>query len=266
MSIIKDTRKFFLNPMYATSNNSSFSDVTFNINNLIKDDPNVLYSTIGIVHAEIPYSFYVVNKYNNCLFLQTSLGVQINVIIPYGNYNANSLMKAINNLLPPNMVLSFDSTTGKMKLSYNQGFSILESSTMNRLLGLEKNKLYTSVNNVIQFPYPMNVLGTKNLYIKTNVNLSNFNSVTSDYVTISCIPVNVEPYGIILYNNFANTSHIVRNKTLDNLTIQIYDDENNLVDFNNIDWNLTIEITSYIEMTFNNISLNQYLLNNNINN
>ena len=143
---------------------------------------------------------------------------------------------------------------------------------MYKLLGLEKNKQYNSLSNVIQFPYPMNVLGTKNLYIKSNVNLSNFNTVTSDYVTISCIPVNVEPYGIILYNNFSNSSHIIRNKTLDNLIIQIYDDENNLVDFNNVDWNLTIESTSYIEMQFDNINLNTYMasiinnINNNINN
>jgi hypothetical protein len=78
----------------------------------------------------------------------------------------------------------------------------------------------------------------------------------------------VEPYGIILYNNYSNSSHIVRNKTLDNLIIQIYDDENNLVDFNNVDWNLTIEITSYIERNFDKTTLNSYLTNdiNNINN
>jgi hypothetical protein len=263
MSIIKDTRKYFLNPAYATSTDSSFADVTFNINGLIRDDPNILYYTIGIVHAEIPYSFYVVNKSNNLLSLSTS-----NIIIPYGNYNANSLMKQINQLLPINMNLSFDTTNGKMTLSYNQSFSILPSTTMYKLLGLEKNKTYNSIDNVIQFPYLMNVLGTKNLYFKSNVNLSNFNSVTKDYVTISCIPVNVEPYGIILYNNYSNSSHIVRNKTLDNLIIQIYDDENNLVDFNNVDWNLTIEITSYIERNFDKTTLNSYLTNdiNNINN
>ena len=61
---------------------------------------------------------------------------------------------------------------------------------------------------------------------------------------------------------------MIRNKNLDNLVIQICDDENNLVDFNNVDWNLTIEITSYIEMNFDNINLNAYMTNNinNINN
>lgn len=263
MSIIKDTRKYFLNPEYATVTDSTFADVTFNINNLISDEPNVLYYTVGIIHAEIPYSFYVVNKTNNLLSLSTNnLSSPINISIPYGNYNANSLMKEINQLVPTNMTLSFDTTNGKMKLSYNQSFSILSSTTMYKLLGLEKNKTYTSFNNAIQFPYPMNVLGTKNLYIKSNINLSNYNLVTKDYVTISCIPVNVEPYGIILYNNYSNSSHIVKNRTLDHLTIQICDDENNFVDFNNVDWNITIEITSYLVMDFDKTSLNTYLANN----
>ena len=89
--------------------------------------------------------------------------------------------------------------------------------------------------------------------------LQNYNSVTQDYVTLSSIPVNVEPYSIILYNNYANSNFIIKNKVLDNLEIQIYDDNNNLVDFNNVEWNITIEITSYISANFNNTNLNQYL-------
>lgn len=258
MSIIKDTKQYYLNPSSdATKNNNWYSDVTFNIIGLLKDDPTILYHTISVVHCEIPYSFYVVNESNNVLKLSTGT-----INIPYGNYNANSLMKYINTQLPANMVLSFDSTTGKMKLTYNQWFSILSSSTIQKLLGLATNTTYTSTNNIIAFPYPMNVLGTKNLFIKSNVMLSNYNSVTKDYVTLSCIPVNVEPYGIILYNNYSNSAHIIRNKKLDAIEIKIYDDNNNFIDFNNVEWNITIEITSYIETTFDNTTLNKYLTNN----
>lgn len=257
MSIIKDTKQYYLNPASESiKNNNWYSDVIFNINGLLKDDPNILYNTISIVHSEIPYSFYVVNESNNILKLSTG-----NINVPYGNYNANSLMKYINTQLPTNMLLSFDTTTGKMKLTYNQWFSILSSSTIQKLLGLATNTTYTSTNNIIAFPYPMNVLGTKNLFIKSNVMLSNYNTLTKDYVTLACIPVNVEPYGIILYNNYSNSSHIIKNKVLDNLEIQIYDDNNNLVDFNNVEWNIAIEITSYIETSFDNTTLNKYMNN-----
>ncbi len=259
MSIIKDTKQIYLNPFSdAVKNNTNWlSDVTFNINGLLKDDTNILYNTISIVHCEIPYSFYVVNESNNKLVLSTGT-----INIPYGNYNANSLLKYINTQLPVNMVISFDATTGKVKMTYNQWFSISPTSTIQKVLGLAINTTYSSVNNVIAFPYPMNVLGTKNLFIKSNIMLNNYNSVTKDYVTLSCIPVNVEPYGIILYNNYSNSAHIIRNKKLDNIEIQIYDDMNNLIDFNNVEWNITIEITSYVETTFANTTLNQYLTNN----
>jgi hypothetical protein len=255
MNIIKDTKQYFLNPSAGTQKNGSFySDVNFFINTLIKDDPNILYHTITIIHAEIPYSFYIINEYNNKLVLSTGT-----INIPYGNYNANSLLKYINSQVPTNMVMSFDSSTGKMKLTYNQFFSILSSSNVQEVLGLDYNKTYSSSNNVIQFPYPINVLGTKNLFIKSNVILQNYNSVTQDYVTLSSIPVSVEPYGIILYNNYSNSTFIVKNRILDNLEIQIYDDNNNLVDFNNVEWNITIEVTAYVSANFNNTNLSQYL-------
>lgn len=261
MSIIKDTKQYYLNPASdAIKNNNWYSDVTFNISGLLKDDNNILYNTISIVHCEIPYSFYVVNESNNKLVLSTGT-----INVPYGNYNANSLMKYINTQLPVNMILSFDATTGKMKLTYNQWFSILSTSTIQKLLGLAVNTTYSSTSNVIAFPYPMNVLGTKNLYIKSNVMLANYNSLTKDYVTLSCIPVNVEPYGIILYNNYSNSAYIIRNKKLDNVEIKIFDDNNNFVDFNNIEWNITIEITTYKEVTFDNVTLNSYMANNLIN-
>lgn len=255
MNIVKDTKQYYLNPSAGTQKNGSFySDVNFYLNGIIKDDPNILYNTISIIHAEIPYSFYIINEYNNKLVLSTGT-----INIPYGNYNANSLIKYINTQTPTNMTLSFDSTTGKMKITYNQFFSVLSTSTIQEVLGFDYNKTYTSSGNVIQFPYPLNCLGTKNLFIKSNVLLQNYNSVTQDYVTLSSIPVSVEPYSIILYNNYANSNFIIKNKVLDNLEIQIYDDNNNLVDFNNVEWNITIEITSYISANFNNTNLNQYL-------
>ena len=258
MDIIKDTKQYYLTASAGTSNNSYFkSDVVFDITDLLKDDTNILYNTISIIHCEIPYSFYVVNEYNNLLSLSTG-----DIYIDYGNYNANSLLKAINLKVPTNMLLSFNSTTGKFSLSYNNSFTINTTTTMYKLLGLE-NKQYTSSQNIINFPYPANLLGTKNLYIKSNLMLSNFNSITKDYITIASIPVNVEPYSIVLYNNYTTSSHIIKNRKLDYIEIKLHDDNNNLVDFNNVDWTITIEITSYVQTSFTNINLKQYL--NNIN-
>jgi len=256
--IIKNNKHYYLNSNGGTEKNSYFkSDVIFNIPNLIKDEKNILYNTISIVHCEIPYSFYIINEYNNLLSLSTG-----NIYITYGNYNANSLITYLKTQLPINMNISLNSSTGVLSLTYNQQFQIYETTTVYKVLGLQK-KNYTSINNSIIFDYPCNFLGTNNLYIKSNFILDNFNTSTKDYITISNIPVSVEPFSIVLYNNYSNSKHIIKNKNLDNIEIKIYDDDNNLVDFNNIDWSITLEIESYISVNFDNTNLIQYLNGNN---
>ena len=87
-TIIKDTKHYYLNSNGGdVKNNNLKSDIIFNIPNLIKDEKNILYNTVSIVHCEIPYSFYIINEYNNLLSLSTG-----NIYIDYGNYNANSFM------------------------------------------------------------------------------------------------------------------------------------------------------------------------------
>ena len=256
MNIIKDSKKYFLTPSGGTKMNESYnSHIDYNINGIISNEKHILYNTLSIVHAEIPYSFYVINVYNNLLSLSTG-----DIFIERGNYNVSSFMQNINSKLPVNMILTFNSLSGKFTLTYNQPFSINETTTMYKILGLEKQK-YNSVANVIYFPYPANFLGTKNLYIKSNFMLSNYNLQTNDFATIACIPVSVEPFSIVMFNNFSNSSHLIKNRNLDNIEIQIYDDDNNLVNFNNVEWSITLEITSYVTMDFNNTTLNEYLNN-----
>ena len=256
MNIIKDTKKYFLTPSGGTKKNDTYnSNIEYNINGVIKDEKYILYNTLSIVHSEIPYSFYVINVYNNILSLSTG-----DIIIDKGNYNASSLMKFINSKLPVNMVMSYNSLSGKYTLTYNQPFSINDTTTIYKILGLEK-KTYNSISNIIYFPYPANLLGTKNLYIKGNFIMSNLNLKTNDYETIACIPVNVEPFSIIMFNNYSNSSHLIKNKNMDNIEIRIYDDDDNLVNFNNVEWSLTLEITSYIAQDFTNTTLNEYLNN-----
>jgi hypothetical protein len=99
-------------------------------------------------------------------------------------------------------------------------------------------------------PYPCNLLGTKNLYIKIpNMIMDNLYPATGDHITLINIPVNVSPYSLVLFMNGSNTKSIIKNQIFPTeLDIQIYDDSNNLVDFNNIEFNITLEIENYIDI------------------
>jgi hypothetical protein len=257
---INDSRQIQLNTNGATKNNLSFnSDVLFNIPNLIKKQNYILYNTIRIIHCEIPFSFYIINEYNNLLALSTG-----NISITYGNYNANSFITALSLLLPTNMTITLNSSNGKFTLSYNASFSILATSTINKIMGFSKNITYTSTSNNIILPYPANFLGTNNIYVKSpNLILENYNTSTKDYITMSNIPVNVPPFGIVQYLNQTGSKNIVKNIQMDNLEIQITDDDNNLIDFNNLEWSITIEIESIMQFNYNPKTLEDYFNGNN---
>ena len=51
-------------------------------------------------------------------------------------------------------------------------------------------------------------------------------------------------------------------RTVNEIDIQIYDENNNLVNFNNLDWNITIIITTEIKFDQQEVSLNTLLKNN----
>lgn len=249
-NIIIDSHKFFLSPAGATIKRNQFfnSNLEFSIPNLYQSSDKVLYSTISCLHAELPYSFYVVNEYNNILSLSTG-----NIVIPFGNYNANSFLKYLGTVLPVGMTIDFNTTNGKFTISYTSSFSINASSTCSVLLGLEKGKTYNSVSNKIEMPYLANFMGTKNIYVKIpTLILDNFNTLTKDRATLLNVPVNVPPFGIIMYENSSGSSTIIKSIQIpDTLVVQLCDDENNLIDFNNSEFSITLQIDFYLDNSNN---------------
>ena len=51
-------------------------------------------------------------------------------------------------------------------------------------------------------------------------------------------------------------------RTINEIDIQIFDEDNNLVNFNNLDWNITLVITTEINFDQREVSLNTLLKNN----
>jgi hypothetical protein len=259
MNIITDSQKFYLTPSGASNNKNGIfnSSLEFNIPTMYQKSDDLLYATIRTLHAEIPYSFYIVNEYNSLLSITDTNNNVNDIQIPLGNYNATSLIAYLNTALPNNMTISFNSTTGKFTLVYNGIFSVNASSTCNILLGFSKNTTYTSDNNnIIAFPFLANLLGTKNIYLKfPNLILDNYNTQTGDRSTLSNIPVDQAPYGLIMYENRSTSSTIIKNVQLpDRLYVQLTDDTNNLIDFNNIEWSITVQIDFYLRKDFNKYS------------
>lgn len=232
----------------AVKNNGTFnSDVVFNFTGILTDDPNIKETHIAIQNAQIPMSFYNVNVYNNILQI-TYNSLPYTITLTRGNYNSNTLITEITSQLAGQLItditITISSVTGIIKMVRSGGlnFTILSTGTINKTLGFATGTNYTSVAGILNAPFPLNLLGLLKLKI-ASLELSTYNfdsSVLGNLNIIATIPIEAGTFGLIQYDNFANIQSLINNKALDGFDLQIYGDDNNLVNFNGIDWNIVL--------------------------
>jgi hypothetical protein len=162
-----------------------------------------------------------------------------------GNYNGNQMVTALNTGFTVNgsPVTSFLAPqSGILYFSITGGISItlLSTSTVKSILGFDVN---ISSTTLIKLPYQLNLLGKKKIFINSN-NLRNsaFSSKALSCVqTIATVPVDQPPYSMINYVSVSDLEKIIlSNKTVDMIDIEIVDENNNYVNFRNIDWSITL--------------------------
>ena len=264
---LTDSKQFYLTSTSKIGhkmNGTMNSKINFEIPRFITKQSNILYHSLKLLHAEIPYSFYIINETNNVINLVID-SINHFLTIPVGNYNAFTLLTILNTI-DNKITFSLNNSNGKYSINSNFTFSVLNSSTLTKIIGGELNTTYnaTPINNayVLNFPFAVNLLGTRNIYIKCNLILENLQTKTNDNQTLKSIPVNVPPFGLILYNNIENIESLVKNSQIDNLNIEIYDDDNNLINMNNQDWSITLELKTTLQVSYNTQSIEEYLNNN----
>jgi hypothetical protein len=253
MNYITDSKQINLSSSSANiSNGSKNSNLLFQLPAILKYDKHILYNQISVIHAEIPISFYIINSTNNKLYINATL-----YTLTIGNYNATTFKNMLLSLLPAGYSLYLNSTTGVFTLSYTSNFTINSNSTCYKILGLAKNTSYSSTSNTLIFPYPCNFLGVNRLKIKSNILLTNNIDTNSNGRNnlLTTIPVNSAQYGLIIYENKVNFKCIFPNTPLDYIDIQITDEDDNELDFNNVPVYITIQIDSIREQLPDNSNL-----------
>lgn len=246
METFTETKIINLNSKNSIKNNSTFlSNVFFPFSGLLKDDDdnNIIERYISILNAQIPYSFYNINIYNNILVIQI-ISTLYTLTLTRGNYNATSLITEIQTQLTANAItdltLSISSTTGLLTFTKTTGsFSLISSgSTIYEVLGFVVGTNYNSVSSKIIAPYPLNLLGTLRLRI-CSYELSTNNI---DFTLIT-LPIETGNFGLIQYTNITNIKATLNNTSLDGFDISIIDDDSNYINFNNINWTMTFVLT-----------------------
>jgi len=266
--IYTENKLITLNSKYGIQQNGTFkSNILFNFKNLLSDEEHILKSYVTCINAQIPVSFYIITSLNNKLVLQTS--VTTTITISNGNYSANTLITELQtNFLSAGITftsIQFNKINGILSFISN-GFTnyyFTSASTLLNVLGTTSSIM--SVSTIYKCPYPLNLLGIQKLSIKSErLAIHSVSSINFSFSnTLVTIPCDVPPYSLISYISQSDQNKNLLNvRNINEIDIQIFDENNNFIDFNNLDWTITLTISSELSTNDQKYYLNDILQNN----
>lgn len=198
---------------------SADADVSFEASQTSLDWPNFTIERplrniagLKILECQIPFSFYIINEYNN-KFKFTSTTGTFTVPIPVGNYDSGTLISATILAMTTadpagNYVITFDSLTGKFTfysvLQFSLDFGTERDDSLASIYGFNLGQTITS--NTIISAKVAEISGPMYLYLCSEtlgtlcqVYLPATSSLSQGGLgpEMAKIPVNVGPFGII---------------------------------------------------------------------
>lgn len=251
--VYMDNHIITVNSTDGTQLNGTFkSNMNFAFTGLLKDDVNIIRTYVTVLNAQIPVSFYVIDDSNNSLAYLKSGGIKTTVTIIPGNYNSGTLITAINTALSNagngELTMGINSINGVLQFASVSNYTIYNyanGSTIGNILGIGANLIQLASTSV-KCAYPLNLLGKSKLLINSrNLNNVAYTSFGLGFTTtIATVPVNVPPYSLIQYAcAVEQQKNILVNRVLDNIDIQILDTDNRFINFNNVNWSITLVLS-----------------------
>ena len=256
--IVSKSKIISLHAIDGDKKNGDFnSNILFNFIDVIKRHSNTLYLTIAIQSVEIPYSFYNVSVNYNTIYYSIA-DIFYTMTIPEGNYTATTFITEFNSQFSlgghnKTATLSISKSTGKFTLiPSDDTFSITiyyTQTTSNRILGLKENTTFTYNGNLGNtFSFPANLLGTQKIKIFSSAlscdNISSFHLGSNELIDV--VSVNASPFELINYSNTNVLESHMKANEVQQIDIILRDEYNNEIDFNGIDWSISLVITEYL--------------------
>jgi len=251
MGIVVENKLITLNTRYATlMNGTALSSVEFPFTGILKEEDDIISANISVMNAQIPVAWYVINDSNNQFRYDGNW-----LSIPNGNYNGNSfitvLLTLMNGVIPASVSsIVLSSSTGELTFTFATSRTLLFPSTKQAsttpnysylIFGAIVGTSYVGAS--ITLPFPLNLLGINRLAIRSSkLLISSFNSFDMGKgINLATIPVDQPAWGLINYSNQTDLNKAVLEvKYIDKIDIQICDENNVLIDFNNTNWTMTL--------------------------
>ena len=248
--IIIESKLIVLNSSDATKLNGGMnSNVIFEFNDVMLKSNDIVYTTLAVLDAEIPASYYNVNSINNTTSI-TRNSVNYDIVVSPGNYNVLQFITEFkiryNIATSGTIAMSFDAITGKLSIQ-DTAFDLIINdnlSTSYILLGAVKgtsptfSKTATPMNS---FDSLANFLGVTRIKLLSDTLVSrniDSNNMTTTTV-IDTLGASAGDFGLTVYNSLGRETLLLA-KRIQEIDIQIKDQFNNFIDFNFTNWNISL--------------------------
>ena len=230
--IIQDTKLVSLNSKFAQRlNGTKNSRVLFDFINIIDKSKDNLFMTIAVQSAEIPASYYNVDSTNN--LTKVLIGATTHDIdVPVGNYDADTYLAAF--------IIRYNTVTGATSFILWGG-----------AVGVIVNYIFLTAGTASSFPYPANFLGITKIKVCSD-NLAGTNVDSSQLKTttlIDTISATAIPFGLTIFNSLGRET-FMKSKRIEEIDIQLKDQDDNLIDFNNAEWSMSFIINTHRRVMF----------------
>ena len=228
-----------------------------------------------VLSGELPYSFYNVSSdLNNNILRYTTDGEPLIFTFENKNYDINEVVNVLNSNTAFRFTVSYDRFTMKLTFTNNNAFTCilnLSTSTANKFLGFDENAsdITLTAGQSTTSSGVVDLATVHSIFIKSNSSSNMIFSTRAGFSsTIQKISIDVNSGGIIYLNQNDSRQHTVLHSNVEFLELKLTDQNNNLLNFNNINYEITMAFYIYpinkiVRTQTLNIRNNQLLTTNN---
>ena len=203
-----------------------------------------------LISAEIPHSMYCISEAvkNNTIVYDTNQ----TFTFPSQNYDIYELLSVINSDASFPLTATHNAYTNKLTFTNNTetGHTInWTSSLANKLLGFGEapDQVVNDGGGTTTSPGMVDLATIHSIFIKSDLASGNVLSTRAgNSTTLQKISIDVNPYNIIYLNQQDyRTVSVIQNQAVDRVSFKLTDQNDNLLDFNDINYEFSLQFMIY---------------------
>lgn len=216
----------------------------------LEGDNTVEYVSVSMPFVVLCNSNYNINSYNNQLTISLTNAPTSTTTytLPVGNYNATQFIQQMILTVGAGFTFSLDTRTNKFTITNNNSRTWTMSGTMDYIIGFSGTLSSSGVGYSAVCPRVCNFLPCPRFniccdFLNNGTLLGNSSSFSTSTILAS-VPNTSKNNTQIVWESDMN-EFILKNPTLNTLTISIIDDNNNLIDFNGVSTYFQLRFSIY---------------------